>query len=277
MIQNHVMQILTLIAMEPMVSFDADEVRNKKVDVLRAIRPIKEDEVQHYAVRGQYGGGWIEGEKVVGYRAEPGVEPNSAIETFAALKLYVDNWRWQDVPFYLRTGKRMAAKVSEVMIHFKPVPHQSFPRTAVQAWQSNRLMIHIQPYEGIILEFQAKEPGTSLHLSPVKMHFSYQETFKTRSPEAYETLLEDVMVGDATLFMRADQVETSWAVLAPILNDWATIRPVDFPNYQAGTWGPGAAEDLIARDGRSWLEPTLEEEQMENQSSTRALPTLVKE
>ncbi len=276
MIQNHVMQILTLIAMEPMVSFDADDVRNKKVDVLRAIRPMKEEDVSVLAVRGQYGAGWIEGQKVPAYRAEPGVSPDSNTETFAALKLFVDNWRWQDVPFYLRTGKRMAARVSEVMIHFKPVPHQSFPRSAVQAWQSNDLLLHIQPLEGIILGFQAKQPGTSLHLSPVKMHFSYQETFKTRSPEAYETLLADVMAGDATLFMRADQVETSWSILAPILNVWADTPPSDFPNYQSGTWGPSSAEELIARDGRSWLEPTLEDEQRQNQGSTTQ-PALAEE
>ncbi len=277
MIQNHVMQVLTLIAMEPMVSFDADEVRNKKVDVLRAIRPIKEDEIPQYAVRGQYGAGWIEGQKVPAYRSEPGVAPKSVAETYAALKLFVDNWRWQDVPFYLRTGKRLAARVSEVMIQFKPVPHQSFPRTAVQAWQSNRLIIHIQPQEGIMLGFQAKEPGTSLHLSPVNMHFSYQETFQTRSPEAYETLLADVMAADATLFMRADQVETSWSILTPVLNNWANSTPNDFPNYQSGTWGPGTAEELIARDGRSWLEPTLEEEQAQDQSPAPAQPAPVQD
>jgi len=258
MIQNHVMQIFTLIAMEPMVSFDADEIRNKKVDVLRAIRPIKEDEVHQYAIRGQYGAGWFRGQQAPAYRSEAGVAPDSNSETFAALKLFVDNWRWQDVPFYIRTGKRLAAKVSEIMISFKPVPHQSFPRNAVDSWQANRLIIRVQPMEGIILGFQAKQPGTSLHLSPVNMHFSYQETFKSRSPDAYETLLADVMAGDATLFMRADEVETSWSVLTPVLNAWANSMSIDFPNYQAGTWGPGASEELIARDGRSWLEPTLE-------------------
>jgi glucose-6-phosphate 1-dehydrogenase len=260
MIQNHVMQVLTLIAMEPMVSFDADEIRNKKVDVLRAIRPIKDDDVPMFAIRGQYGAGWMEGQKVAAYQAEAGVSPDSHAETYAALKLFVDNWRWQDVPFYLRTGKRLAAKVSEIMIQFKPVPHQSFPKAAVQAWRSNHLIIHIQPQEGIILVFQAKQPGSSLHLSPVKMHFSYQETFKTRSPEAYETLLEDVMAGDATLFMRADQVEYSWSVLTPILKAWENTIPADFPNYQAGSWGPATSEELIAQDGRSWFEPILEED-----------------
>ena len=221
MIQNHLMQILTLIAMEPMVSFDADEIRNKKVDVLRAIRPISEEQVQEIAVRGQYGAGSMEGQKVPAYRAEPGVATDSSTETFAAIKLSVDNWRWQDVPFYLRTGKRLKTKASEVTIQFRPVPHQSFPKAAALTWQPNRLIIHIQPQEGIVLRFQAKQPGSTLLLSPVNMHFSYQETFKSKSPQAYETLLADVMSGDATLFMRADQVEASWSVLTPILNAWA--------------------------------------------------------
>jgi glucose-6-phosphate 1-dehydrogenase len=266
MIQNHLMQILCLIAMEPMVSFEADEIRNKKVDVLRAIRPILEDQVQQLAVRGQYGAGRMNGHKVPAYRAEPSVATDSPAETFAAMKLFVDNWRWQDVPFYLRTGKRLQKKLSEVMIQFRPVPHQSFPTTAALAWQPNHLIIHIQPEEGIILRFQAKQPGSILHLSPVDMHFSYQETFKSRSPEAYETLLVDVMAGDATLFMRADQVEGSWSVITPILNVWENTLPVDFPNYLSGTWGPDAAEVLIAQDGRSWQQPTLKKVQAGDQS-----------
>jgi len=257
MIQNHLMQILCLIAMEPMVSFEADEIRNKKVDVLRAIRPIPEDQVQQLAVRGQYGAGRMNGHKVPAYRAEPSVAADSSIETFAAMKLHVDNWRWQGVPFYLRTGKRLQKKLSEVMIQFRPVPHQSFPTTAALAWQPNYLMIHIQPEEGIVLRFQAKQPGPILHLSPVGMHFSYQETFKLKSPEAYETLLADVMAGDATLFMRADQVEGSWSVITPILNVWEHTLPLDFPNYPSGTWGPDASAVLITQDGRSWNHPTL--------------------
>ena len=253
MIQNHLMQILTLIAMEPMVSFDANEIRNKKVDVLRAIRPITKEQVKHVAVRGQYGTGSMEGQKVPAYRSEPGVAHTSRAETFAAIKLYVDNWRWQDVPFYLRTGKRLKERTSKVTIQFRPVPHQSFPVTAALAWQPNELIIDIQPQEGIHLCFQAKEPGSSLHLARADMHFSYQEAFKTKSPEAYETLLADVMSGDATLFMRADQVEASWSVLMPILNVWENSKPSDFPNYKSGTWGPKAAEALITKDGRSWL------------------------
>ena len=256
MVQNHLMQILTMIAMEPMVSFDANEIRNKKLDVLRAIRPISEAQVQDMAVRGQYGAGSMEGKRVRAYRSEPGVAPDSPIETFAAIKLLIDNWRWQDVPFYLRTGKRLPAMASRVTIQFRPVPHHSFPTTAAQAWQPNYLIIDIQPQEGIVLRFQAKQPGPSLLLTPVEMHFSYQESFKTKSPAAYETLLTDVMAGDATLFMRADQVEASWSILMPILNVWGNTVPTDFPNYRSGTWGPEAADTFIAKDGRSWLKPT---------------------
>ncbi len=257
MIQNHLLQIMCLIAMEPPLSFSDNEVRNKKVDVLHAIRPIPADQVHRFAVRGQYGGGWIAGEHAPGYRSEERVAPDSAAETFAAVKLYVDNWRWQGVPFYLRTGKRLPAKISEVAIQFRPVPHQTFPSTAVLDWRPNRLLIAIQPEEGILLRFEAKYPGPTMRLSPVIMQFYYREAFKTAPPEAYETLLLDVMLGDATLFMRADQTEAAWEVLAPILKVWETIKPTDFPNYQGGTWGPEAAETLIAQDGRSWVMPTF--------------------
>jgi glucose-6-phosphate 1-dehydrogenase len=234
--------------------------------VLRAIRPISKEHVQDIAARGQYGPGSMEGQKVPAYRSEPGVARDSPAETFAAIKLFVDNWRWQDVPFYLRTGKRLQTRASKVVIQFRPVPHQSFPKAAALAWQPNYLIIDIQPQEGIMLRFQAKQPGSTLHLSPVDMHFSYQEAFKSKSPEAYETLLADVMSGDATLFMRADQVEASWSVLMPILNVWENSMPADFPNYQSGTWGPKAAEALIAKDGRSWLQPTIKNVQVGNQS-----------
>jgi glucose-6-phosphate 1-dehydrogenase len=257
MIQNHLLQLLCLTAMEPPVSFDADEIRNKKVDVLNAIRPIPLQQVQHYAVRGQYCDGWLEGDHVCGYREEPGVDPESQTETFAALKLYVDNWRWQGVPFYLRTGKRLPLKVSEISVQFQPVPHQSFPTSAVIDWQPNSLLIRIQPEEGIQLRFQAKRPGLSMRLSTEDMRFSYMEAFKEEPPEAYENLLVDVIRGDATLFMRADQVEAAWAVIDPILDVWEAAPPVDFPNYNAGTWGPEAAETLVARDGRSWVPALL--------------------
>jgi glucose-6-phosphate 1-dehydrogenase len=262
MIQNHLLQILCLIAMEPPVSFDSAEIRNKKVDVLHAIRPILQEQVHQFAARGQYGDGWVQGQRVPAYREEPGVVSDSSTETFAALKLYVDNWRWQDVPFYLRTGKRLPSKVSEVSIQFRSVPHQTFPSSAVRGWQPNRLVIHIQPEEGVLLRIQAKQPGLTMLLSPVDMRFTYKETFQTPSPEAYETLLLDVMLGDATLFMRADQAEAAWSVVNPVLESWQMVPP-DFPNYSAGSWGPEAVETLIAQDRRNWLIPTVLEEKTE--------------
>lgn len=266
MIQNHLIQILCLIAMEPPVSFDADEIRNKKLDVLHAIRPIHPDHVNENAARGQYGAGWIEGKRVPAYREEPAVSAESETETFAAVKFLVDNWRWQDVPFYLRTGKRLPMRISEVAIQFRPVPHQSFPATAIRDFQPNRLLIRIQPAEGILLSFQAKRPGLDVHLSTVEMHFFYREAFKSKPPEAYETLLLDVILGDATLFKRADQIEAAWSVITPILEAWEQSAPPDFPNYPAGTWIVEPAAVLIARDGRNWLTPSIsspDEEEME--------------
>ncbi|WP_243371756.1 glucose-6-phosphate dehydrogenase [Geotalea sp. SG265] len=257
MVQNHLLQVLCLIAMEPPVSFGADEVRNKKVDVLRAIRPILPEEIHKVAVRGQHGAGVIGGKRVCGYREEQDVAANSQTETFVALKLFIDNWRWQGVPFYLRTGKRLQTKISEVVILFRPAPHQPFPSTAVESWQPNRLVIRIQPEEGIIARVQAKQPGTRMLLGPVDMQFLYREAFRALAPEAYETLLLDIIRGDATLFMRADQVESAWSVITPILEAWDSVPPADFPNYEAGGWGPEAADVLIARDGHSWLKPGI--------------------
>jgi glucose-6-phosphate 1-dehydrogenase len=241
--------------MEPIVSFKADEIRNKMVDVLRAVRPITADEVDRVAVRGQYGPGWICGQRVPAYNCEEGVSPTSTTETFAAVKFYLDNWRWQDVPFYVRTGKRLPAKASEVQIQFRPVPHQSFPSGAIRDMLPNSLVIRIQPDEGIVLRFQAKVPGQKLRLKPVDMNFSYKQAFHGETPEAYETLLLDVMRGDATLFMRADQVEEAWGIVMPIIENWESSTPEDFPNYASGTWGPEVATSLMARDGRHWHEP----------------------
>jgi glucose-6-phosphate 1-dehydrogenase len=255
MVQNHLMQLLCLVAMEPMVSFDADEIRNKKVDVLHAVRPIHHDAVHQSVVRGQYGKGWIGGKEVCGYREEDGVSPDSKAETFVALKLFVDNWRWQGVPFYLRTGKRLTRQVSEVAIQFRAVPHQSFPPEVSLDWQPSRLVMSIHPDEGIVLRFQAKHPGPQMHLQTVEMKFNYQETFAARSPDAYETLLWDVMKNDATLFMRTDQIEASWRLLMPVLDAWAVAPPSDFPNYAAGTWGPEDTQGLLAH-GHSWPLPT---------------------
>jgi glucose-6-phosphate 1-dehydrogenase len=255
MVQNHLMQVLCLVAMEPMVSFDADEIRNKKVDVLHAARPILREAVPQSAVRGQYGAGHQEGKKVPGYREEAGVARDSQTETFAALKLFIDNWRWQDVPFYLRTGKRLPRQSSEVSIQFRAVPHQSFPPEASLAWQPSRLVLSIQPEEGIVLAFQAKYPGPKVQLRPVNMRFSYRESFAAPSPDAYETLLWDVMKNDATLFMRDDQVEAAWQLLMPVLEAWARTQPSDFPNYPAGTWGPENTQGLLA-PGHRWPLPT---------------------
>jgi glucose-6-phosphate 1-dehydrogenase len=256
MVQNHLLQVLCMVAMEPPVRLDADEIRSKKVDVLRAIRPIDESAAGRLAVRGQYGRGEIDGRPVPAYREEADVARDSRTETFAAVEFCIDNWRWQDVPFYLRTGKRLPAKVSEVSIEFRPVPHQAFPPRATEHWQPNRLVVRIQPEEGVVLRFQAKRPGPVMHLDPVDMLFSYARTFRASPPEAYETLLLDVMRGDATLFMRDDQVEAAWAVVMPILSVWGRTPAPEFPNYSAGQWGPAAADALLARSGRAWRLPT---------------------
>jgi glucose-6-phosphate 1-dehydrogenase len=254
-VQNHLLQLLCLVAMEPMVSFDADEIRNKKVDVLHAVRPIPLDAVHHSTVRGQYGDGWIGGKEVRAYREEDGVPRDSRTETFAALRLFVDNWRWQDVPFYLRTGKRLPCQASEVAIQFRAVPHQAFPSEATLNWQPSRLVMSIQPDEGIVLRFQAKHPGPKMVLQPVEMRFSYRESFATPSAEAYVTLLSDVINNDATLFMRADQVEAAWRLLMPVLDAWDASPPNDFPNYAGGTWGPDATQGLLVQQGHSWPAP----------------------
>ncbi|HEX5111900.1 MAG TPA: glucose-6-phosphate dehydrogenase, partial [Saprospiraceae bacterium] len=253
MIQNHLLQLVCLIAMEPPVSFVADEIRNRKVDVLNALRKITPEEVHHFAVRGQYGPGWIEGKKVTGYRNEPDVNTQSAKETFAALKLYIDNWRWQGVPFYLRTGKRMNETLSVITIQFNPVPHQPFPPEATGSWQSNRLIFYIQPYMGIRIRFQAKRPGLNMTLYPVDLQFKYDDTYASGAPEAYETLLLDIIEGDSTLFMRADQVEAAWKAMMPVIRTWDSNPSVNFPNYESGMQGPEDAEALIARDGHSWI------------------------
>jgi glucose-6-phosphate 1-dehydrogenase len=257
MIQNHLMQLLCLVAMEPMVSFDADEVRNKKADVLHAVRPIPYDSVDKFVVRGQYGKGRSGTKKVCGYREEKGVSPHSQTETYIALKLLIDNWRWQDVPFYLRTGKRLPVQSSEIVIQFRAVPHRSFPKEASLDWQAARIIISVQPHEGIKLRFQAKQPGQKVLLKTVDMQFNYRESFSGPFPEAYETLLWDVMQNDATEFMRSDQVEAAWKILMPVLDFWAENKPEEIPDYPAGSWGPKAADELVAMLGHSWPLPSL--------------------
>ncbi|GAB4091324.1 glucose-6-phosphate dehydrogenase [Flaviaesturariibacter terrae] len=253
MVQNHVLQMLCMVAMEAPISFKADEIRNKKLDVLQALRHMRPEEVHRYAVRGQYGPGWNKGKKVPGYREEKAVNPESNVETFAAVKFFVDNWRWKDVPFYVRTGKSLTAKETLISIQFKPAPDYAFPDEATHTWRPNRLVIGIAPKMDIRLRFQAKQPGPQMSLRPVDMVFSYASRDEEDcQPEAYETLLQDVIEGNPTLFMRADQVEAAWRVIRPIMEVWAAKPPVDFPNYGPGSWGPEDAEALIARDGFNW-------------------------
>ncbi|HET9053418.1 MAG TPA: glucose-6-phosphate dehydrogenase, partial [Cyclobacteriaceae bacterium] len=253
MVQNHMLQLMCMVAMEAPVSFDANEIRNKKVDVLNAIRKIDHGSVQDYAARGQYAEGWMKGEKVAGYRQEKNVAPQSGVETFAAVKFYIDNWRWQDVPFYVRTGKRMHNKSTIITLQFRPAPSFAFPPEAANTWRPNRLTISIQPEMDIRIRFQAKRPGQDMTLSPVDMIFNYDEAYDEHEPEAYETLLLDVMEGNATLFMRVDQVEAAWKIIMPILETWEARMPVNFPNYAPDSWGPEDAEALIARDGFNWV------------------------
>jgi len=253
MIQNHLLQLLCFVAMETPISFNADEVRNRKVDVLRAMRKFSPEDVRLSAVRGQYGAGWMEGKEVPGYRDEPKVDPDSNTETFAAIKFFVDNWRWHGVPFYMRTGKRMHQSASVISIQFKDVPHFVFPASATESWQQNRLIISIQPEMSIRLQVQAKRPGLDMVLNTVDMVFDYKGTYNSQAPEAYETLILDTMLGDQTLFMRGDQVEAAWELLMPILDTWKAKKSLNFPNYSADSWGPEIAEALIARDGYHWF------------------------
>ena len=252
MVPNHLFQLLTMTAMEPPISFDADEVRNKQAEVLHAIQPLDPEEVLTNMVRGQYGSGTVEGQRVAGYRSEPDVAADSNTETFVALKLLIDNWRWAGVPFYLRTGKRLAQRVTEIVIQFRRTPFVLFRNTAVKNLETNRLVIHVQPDEGISLSFGAKVPGSVMKLGLVNMDFDYSTYFGAEHSTGYERLLRDCMAGDATLFQRADMVEAGWSVIQPILDVWHALPARGFPNYAAGSWGPIEGEELLERDGRSW-------------------------
>jgi len=252
MVPNHLFQLLSLMAMECPISFDADEVRNEQVKVLHAIEPIEPGMILSSAVRGQYGEGMEAGKRVPAYRAEHGIAPDSRIETFAAVRLLIDNWRWADVPFYLRTGKRMPQRITEIAIQFKRPPFKLFRKTPVEELQPNRLVMDIQPDEGISLSFQAKVPGGLMKLGSVDMTFQYADYFKKVAVSGYERLIYDAMCGDATLFQRADMVEAGWKVIAPVQESWDSSAPPVFPNYAAGTWGPEDARELLKRDGREW-------------------------
>jgi glucose-6-phosphate 1-dehydrogenase len=250
-LQNHLMQLLALVAMEPPASFEADALRDEKVKVVRAVNPFTPERVANDVVRGQYGPGWVAGMAVPGYRAEPGVDPESETETFIAARLEVDTWRWSGVPFYLRSGKRLPKRATEIAIQFREVPHRLFREGNVDP-EPNLLAMRIQPDEGILLRFGAKVPGLGLDIRAVTMDFSYGASFSVDAPDAYETLILDALLGDASLFTRADEVEAAWQIVTPIIEAWIDGPPPAFPNYAAGTWGPPEAEALIARDGRRW-------------------------
>jgi len=249
MVPNHVFQLLTMTAMEPPSSFDPDAVRSRKNDILSAIPPVSLD----CAVRGQYGRGEVMGRSVDDYRHEPDVSATSPVETYVALKLEIDTWRWAGVPFYLRTGKRMSKRWTEIAIRFRRAPLSLFKGTNVAETHANWLILQIQPDEGISLQYQVKRPGQTVTLSPIKMSFAYKDWFPPQSNVGYETLIYDCMIGDATLFQRADMVEAGWCIVQPVLDAWASKQPTDFPNYEAGSSGPAAADRLIAdAGGRSW-------------------------
>jgi glucose-6-phosphate 1-dehydrogenase len=255
MFQNHLLQLLSLMAMEPPVAFQADAVRDEKLKVLRAIRRFSAAEMHDYAVRGQYGPGTVNGAAVPGYREEPDVDPGSDVPTWAAIRLLVDNWRWHGVPFFLRSGKRMARRVSEIAVQFREPPHLMFPLERGQTITPNVIAIRVQPQEGISLAFDIKVPGVGVRMTAARMDFSYAEAFGPAAHSAYETLLLDCMVGDATLFTRADAVEAAWEVVDPVIEAWQEKDPEHFPNYAAGTWGPAITDEFIARDGARWREP----------------------
>ncbi|GHO45625.1 glucose-6-phosphate dehydrogenase [Ktedonospora formicarum] len=254
-VQNHIMQVLCLTAMEPPVAFDADAIRDEKVKVLRAIDPFTADEVKRNVVRAQYVAGEIDGEQVVGYKQEQGVALDSTTETFVALKLFIENWRWEDVPFYIRTGKHLPKRSTEVTIQFKRVPHQLYRPSETKGLVPNRLTMRIQPDEGISLKIGAKIPGAASQLSSVDMSFSYNEAFGIESPEAYERLIADCILGDSTLFIRRDEIEASWRIIDSITKTWQRLPASTIHTYRAGTWGPAEADELLERDGRSWDNP----------------------
>jgi glucose-6-phosphate 1-dehydrogenase len=245
--QNHLLQLLALTAMEPPIDFTAESVRNEKVKVLKALHTPGPKSV----VRGQYGRGFVEGEEVVAYREEQGVAPDSMTETYVAAKLFVDNWRWADTPFYVRMGKRLARRETTIAIQFKRAPHPPFGEVASEGLRPNVLLVHVQPDEGVSLAIGAKVPGQGMTIRTVHMDFLYGGAFRTSLPEAYERLILDTLLGDGTLFTRADEVEEQWLLVDSIVAAWQRDRP-SFPNYAAGTWGPPSADDLLHRDGRSW-------------------------
>jgi len=254
MVQNHLMQVLALVAMEPPIAFTADSVRDRKMDALLAVQPLVTDETQQTAtiVRAQYRQGWVNGSEVPGYREEPGVGQGSTTETFVAARVHLDNWRWAGVPFYLRTGKRLPKRTTEIAIQFRRPPLEIFRRASQTPVAPDLLIVNVQPDEGISLRFEAKLPGTRMQIAPVMMNFRYGTTFGGDVPEAYETLLLDATLGDTTLFARHDFVEASWALITPVLEAWRDRHRAAIATYEAGEWGPTEADRLIESDGRAW-------------------------
>jgi glucose-6-phosphate 1-dehydrogenase len=257
MVQNHLLQVLSLIAMEPPVSLDAESIRDEKVKLLRSIRRMAAEDVARQVVRGQYFAGMLDGQPRPGYRQETKVKSDSNVETYVALKVFIDNWRWSGVPFYLRTGKNLPQSTSEVRVQFRPTPHVLFAAECGQNLDANALALRLQPDEGIYLRFNGKVPGTSVAVRPVRMHFSYDAEFGAYTPEAYERLLLDAMAGDATLFIRRDEVETAWQIVDSIRKAWDDKKLTNREFYAAGTWGPVAADDLLATGGHSWHAPMV--------------------
>jgi len=257
MVQNHLLQVLSLCTMEPPVSLDAEAIRDEKVKLLRSIRSMSPEDVAKQVVRGQYFAGRVDGEMRVGYLQEIKVKPDSNVETYVALKVFIDNWRWSGVPFYLRTGKALPASASEVRVQFRPTPHVLFAAQCGQKLDANSLVLRLQPNEGITLRFNGKVPGTSLQVRPVRMDFSYDAEFGAYTPEAYERLLLEAMAGDATLFIRRDEVETAWSIVDSIRKAWGSKPLTNREFYAAGTWGPVAADDLLAQSGHAWREPVV--------------------
>jgi glucose-6-phosphate 1-dehydrogenase len=253
MVPNHIMQLISLTSMEPPISFRADAVRDEQAKILHAIQPLSSEEVLTRTVRGQYGEGTSpDGQRVPGYRQEEDVPNDSKTETFVAMKLLIDNWRWADVPFYLRTGKQLPSRSTHIVIQFRRAPFVLFRDTPVENLMPNQLVLHIQPEEGISLRFAAKVPGPQMRLGAVDMNFEYADYFGQQPSTGYERLLHDGMIGDATLFQRADMVEAGWCVVSPVLDVWKALPPRHFPNYAAGTWGPKECDELLERDGRRW-------------------------
>jgi glucose-6-phosphate 1-dehydrogenase len=255
MVQNHLLQVLALIAMEPPVSLQAEAVRDEKVKLLKSIRRLNANQIGENVVRGQYSAGEVGGQARVAYRQETKVKPGSNVETYVAAKFHVDNWRWSGVPFYLRTGKNLALSASEVRIQFRPTPNVLFAAQCGPKLDANAITLRLQPNEGITLRFNGKVPGTSMQIRPVRMHFSYDSEFGAYTPEAYERLLLEAIEGDATLFIRRDEVETAWGIVDPIREYWGGRTLTDKEFYTAGTWGPAAADQLLAEEGHAWRNP----------------------